>query len=153
MSKANIVHSGYGLRCEKIDKPLNLSWGLDNSAVLRWPGPLPTGWLRDALDQIFIAAPQLSAVVIPWTEWREEPQALDAFRAGKKRHHPSRHLLAVTAMAEFSGKTGPPAKWFLMHSVRFISRCAPPPSAGRGLSPLRSTRSQDAEFPRCRSRS
>ncbi len=34
MSKANIVHSGYGLRCEKLDKPLNLSWGLDNSAVL-----------------------------------------------------------------------------------------------------------------------
>ncbi|MDH8479199.1 hypothetical protein QIG78_25555, partial [Klebsiella pneumoniae] len=26
MSKANIVHSGYGLRCEKLDKPLNLSW-------------------------------------------------------------------------------------------------------------------------------
>ncbi|STX40253.1 IucB [Klebsiella pneumoniae] len=51
MSKANIVHSGYGLRCERLDKPLNLSWGLDNSAVLRWPGPLPTEWLRDALDQ------------------------------------------------------------------------------------------------------
>ncbi len=79
MSKANIVHSGYGLRCEKLDKPLNLSWGLDNSAVLRWPGPLPTEWLRDALDQIFIAAPQLSAVVLPWAEWREEPQALTLF--------------------------------------------------------------------------
>ncbi|MCG3004802.1 hypothetical protein KZ291_29850, partial [Escherichia coli] len=24
MSGANIVHSGYGLRCEKLDKPLNL---------------------------------------------------------------------------------------------------------------------------------
>ncbi|MCD9436857.1 N(6)-hydroxylysine O-acetyltransferase, partial [Klebsiella pneumoniae] len=79
MSKANIVHSGYGLRCEKLDKPLNLSWGLDNSAVLHWPGPLPTGWLRDALEQIFIAAPQLSAVVLPWAEWREEPQALTLF--------------------------------------------------------------------------
>ena len=41
MSEANIIHSRYGLRCEKLDKPLNLSWGLDNSAVLRWPGPLP----------------------------------------------------------------------------------------------------------------
>lgn len=38
MSKANIVHSGYGLRCEKLDKPLNLSWGLDNSAVLHGRG-------------------------------------------------------------------------------------------------------------------
>ncbi len=38
MSGANIVHSGYGLRCEKLDKPLNLGWGLDNSAVLHWPG-------------------------------------------------------------------------------------------------------------------
>lgn len=60
MSGANIVHSGYGLRCEKLDKPLNLGWGLDNSAVLHWPGELPTGWLCDALDQIFIAEPQLS---------------------------------------------------------------------------------------------
>ncbi|HHU9576860.1 TPA: acetyltransferase, partial [Escherichia coli] len=51
MSGANIVHSGYGLRCEKLDKPLNLGWGLDNSAVLHWPGELPTGWLCDALDQ------------------------------------------------------------------------------------------------------
>ena len=75
MSGANIVHSGYGLRCEKLDKPLNLGWGLDNSAVLHWPGELPTGWLCDALDQIFIAAPQLSAVVLPWSEWCEEPQA------------------------------------------------------------------------------
>ncbi len=105
MSKANIVHSGYGLRCEKLDKPLNLSWGLDNSAVLHWPGPLPTGWLRDALEQIFIAAPQLSAVVLPWAEWREEPQALTLF-GQVKRHHPSHRLLAVTAMAEFSGKPG-----------------------------------------------
>ncbi|HDZ3811299.1 TPA: N(6)-hydroxylysine O-acetyltransferase, partial [Escherichia coli] len=79
MSGANIVHSGYGLRCEKLDKPLNLGWGLDNSAVLHWPGELPTGWLCDALDQIFIAAPQLSAVVLPWSEWCEEPQALTLF--------------------------------------------------------------------------
>ncbi|MCV5403027.1 hypothetical protein OFM88_26020, partial [Escherichia coli] len=26
MSGANIVHSGYGLRCEKLDKPLKLGW-------------------------------------------------------------------------------------------------------------------------------
>ncbi|EHK3277624.1 acetyltransferase, partial [Escherichia coli] len=52
MSEANIIHSRYGLRCEKLDKPLNLGWGLDNSAVLHCPGELPTGWLCDALDQI-----------------------------------------------------------------------------------------------------
>ncbi|STX40052.1 IucB [Klebsiella pneumoniae] len=51
MSKANIVHSGYGLRCERLDKPLNLSWGLDNSAVLRWRGRCrqsgcATRWIR-----------------------------------------------------------------------------------------------------------
>lgn len=79
MSEANIIHSRYGLRCEKLDKPLNLGWGLDNSAVLHCPGELPTGWLCDALDQIFIAAPQLSAVALPWAEWREEPQALTLF--------------------------------------------------------------------------
>ena len=49
MSEANIIHSRYGLRCEKLDKPLNLGWGLDNSAVLHCPGELPTGWLCDAL--------------------------------------------------------------------------------------------------------
>ncbi|EOX8478110.1 N(6)-hydroxylysine O-acetyltransferase [Salmonella enterica subsp. indica] len=79
MSKTNIVHSGYGLRCEKLGKPLDLGWSQDNSAVLHCPGPLPTGWLRDALDQIFIAAPQISAVVLPYAEWREEPQALTLF--------------------------------------------------------------------------
>lgn len=79
MSEANIIHSRYGLRCEKLDKPLNLGWGLDNSAVLHCSGELPTGWLCDALDQIFIAAPQLSAVALPWAEWREEPQALTLF--------------------------------------------------------------------------
>ncbi len=26
MSEANIIHSRYGLRCEKLDKPLNLGW-------------------------------------------------------------------------------------------------------------------------------
>jgi len=79
MSMANIVHSGHGLRCEKLDAQLTLSWGLDNSAVLRCPGPLPEGWLRDALDQIFIAAPQISALILPYADWREEPQALALF--------------------------------------------------------------------------
>ncbi|AST69718.1 acetyltransferase [Kosakonia cowanii] len=79
MPMANIVHSGHGLRCEKLDAQLTLSWGLDNSAVLRCPGTLPEGWLRDALDQIFIAAPHISALILPYADWREEPQALALF--------------------------------------------------------------------------
>lgn len=51
MSEANIIHSRYGLRCEKLDKPLNLGWGLDNSAVLHCPGSCRQGgcamrWIR-----------------------------------------------------------------------------------------------------------
>lgn len=83
MSQATIVHGGHGLRCEKLGKPLTLGWGQDNGAVLHWPGPVPAGWLRDALDQMFIAAPQLSAVVLPYAEWREEPQALALFEQVK----------------------------------------------------------------------
>ncbi len=79
MAQAMIVHGGRGLRCEKLGKALSLEWGQDNSAVLRWPGPLTAGWLRDALDQLFIAAPQIAAVVLPYAEWREEPQAQSLF--------------------------------------------------------------------------
>lgn len=51
MSEANIIHSRYGLRCEKLDKPLNLGWGLDNSAVLHCPWSCRQGgcamrWIR-----------------------------------------------------------------------------------------------------------
>lgn len=81
MSQANIVHSGHGLRCEKLGKALDLGWSQDNSAVLHLPGPLPEGWLRDALDQMFIAAPTLSAIVLPYAEWLEQPQALRLFSA------------------------------------------------------------------------
>ncbi|WP_058911393.1 GNAT family N-acetyltransferase [Entomohabitans teleogrylli] len=81
MPQATIVHHGHGLGCEKLGKPLQMSWGQDNSAVLHWPCPLAAGWLRDALDQMFIAAPGLSAIVLPYTEWREEPQALALFAA------------------------------------------------------------------------
>ncbi|STT82386.1 IucB [Klebsiella pneumoniae] len=56
MSKANIVHSGYGLRCEKIDKPLNLSWGWTIARCCAGRGLCRQGGWRDALDQIFIAA-------------------------------------------------------------------------------------------------
>ncbi|GHK90341.1 hypothetical protein ECZU17_62780 [Escherichia coli] len=53
MSGANIVHSGYGLRCEKLDKPLNLGWGLDNSAVLHWPGAANRVAVRRAGSDIY----------------------------------------------------------------------------------------------------
>lgn len=65
MSETSIIHSRYGLCYEKLDKLLNLGWGLGDSVVLRCPGELSTGWLCDALDQIFIATPQLSAVALP----------------------------------------------------------------------------------------
>ena len=147
MSKANIVHSGYGLRCEKLDKPLNLSWGLDNSAVLHWPGPLPTGWLRDALEQIFIAAPQLSAVVLPWAEWREEPQALTLFGQVKS------DIIHRTAFWQLPLWLSSPANRASGEMVFDAEReiyfpLRPPRPQGEV-----STRSQDAEFPRCRSRS
>ncbi|HEY1846238.1 MAG TPA: N(6)-hydroxylysine O-acetyltransferase [Buttiauxella sp.] len=83
MSQATIVHGGRGLRCEKLDQALSLGWGQDNSAVLHYPGEITAGWLRDALDQMFIAAPELAAIVLPYAQWREEPQALAVFDALK----------------------------------------------------------------------
>lgn len=83
MSQATIVHGGRGLRCEKLDQALSLGWGQDNSAVLHYPGEITAGWLRDALDQMFIAAPELAAIVLPYAQWREEPQALAIFDALK----------------------------------------------------------------------
>lgn len=75
MPVASIIHHGSGFRCASLGKTLPLGLGLDGSAVLHYPGELPAGWLLQALDQLLIAAPQLSGVMLPWTEWREEPQA------------------------------------------------------------------------------
>ena len=36
MSEANIIHSRYGLRCEKLDKPLNLGWGFTSNSIVKW---------------------------------------------------------------------------------------------------------------------
>ncbi|CNK50797.1 GNAT family N-acetyltransferase [Yersinia aldovae] len=79
MPHAKLMHSGGGFRCEHLEKNLTLGLGLDGSAVLHLPGPLPTGWLVSMLDQLFIAAPKLTGIALPYTEWREEPQAQALF--------------------------------------------------------------------------
>ncbi|VCW48498.1 N(6)-hydroxylysine O-acetyltransferase [Escherichia coli] len=123
MSGANIVHSGYGLRCEKLDKPLNLGWGWTIARCCTGPG-LPTGWLCDALDQIFIAAPQLSAVVLPRSEWCEEPQALTLFGQVQSDiiHRSAFWQLPLWLSSPANRASG---EMVLMQSVRFISRSAP----------------------------
>ncbi|MFC3396681.1 GNAT family N-acetyltransferase [Brenneria rubrifaciens] len=79
MPQANIVHAINGMYCEMQARPLLLSWGLDNSAQLHYPGAMPSGWLTEALDQLFIALPTLSGVTLPWQEWRDAPDALALF--------------------------------------------------------------------------
>ncbi|RLM28152.1 hydroxylysine acetyltransferase [Brenneria alni] len=79
MPQATIVHAINGMFCETQEKALSLSWGLDNSAILHAPGAVPAGWLTEALDQLFIAAPSLSGVTLPWQEWRGDPDAQRLF--------------------------------------------------------------------------
>ncbi len=79
MSGANIVHSGYGLRCEKLDKPLNLGWGLDNSAVLHWPGSCQQGGCATRWIRYLSPHHNFQQWFFPWSEWCEEPQALTLF--------------------------------------------------------------------------
>ncbi|MGP2412301.1 GNAT family N-acetyltransferase [Yersinia enterocolitica] len=79
MPQAKLMHSAGSFRCEQLEKNLTLSLGLDGSAVLHSPGPLPPGWLVPALDQLFVAAPQLTGIALPYAEWREEPQAQAVF--------------------------------------------------------------------------
>lgn len=79
MPSAKLMHASGGFRCERLEKDLPLKLGLDGSAVLHYPGALPQGWLVLALDQLLIAAPQLSGIMLPYAEWREEPQAQTLF--------------------------------------------------------------------------
>ena len=79
MANANIVHSGYGFRCTATDTPLPLTLGLDGSAVLERLRDIPDGWLVEALDQLFVAAPALSGITLPWATWKDEPQAQALF--------------------------------------------------------------------------
>ena len=79
MANANIVHSGYGFRCTATEQNLPLTLGLDGSAVLARLAGLPDGWLVDALDQLFVAAPALTGITLPWAAWQDEPQAQALF--------------------------------------------------------------------------
>ncbi len=76
---AKLIHSGGSFYCEHLGKALPLALGLDGSAVLHLPRPLPPGWLVQALDQLFIAAPQLTGIALPYAEWRDAPQAMALF--------------------------------------------------------------------------
>ncbi|MGQ8979339.1 acetyltransferase, partial [Enterobacter hormaechei] len=79
MANANIVHSGYGFRCTVTEQNLPLTLGLDGSAVMERLTGLPDGWLVDALDQLFVAAPALTGITLPWAAWQDEPQAQALF--------------------------------------------------------------------------
>ncbi len=79
--EAHIVHDGYGFRCATLNLALPLTLGLDGSAVLHHPGALPEAWLTAALDQLFVAAPALKGITLPWAQWRDEPQAQALFDA------------------------------------------------------------------------
>lgn len=79
MAIANIVHSGFGFRCTATDTALPLTLGLDGSAVLERLGAIPAGWLVEALDQLFVAAPTLTGITLPWATWQDEPQAKALF--------------------------------------------------------------------------
>ncbi|AVJ16406.1 acetyltransferase [Serratia sp. MYb239] len=80
MSIAKLMHAAAGFRCEMLAQNLPLSLGLDGSAVLHPPGvALPDGWLVQALDQLLVAAPQLTGIALPYAAWREEPQAQALF--------------------------------------------------------------------------
>ena len=79
MAIANIVHSGYGFHCTATDRALPLALGLDGSAVLERLKGIPDGWLVEALDQLFVAAPALTGITLPWADWQDEPQAQALF--------------------------------------------------------------------------
>ncbi|WP_173581480.1 GNAT family N-acetyltransferase [Winslowiella iniecta] len=79
MPSARVVHASSGFYCERLEKKLALSLGRDGSAVLHSPGVLPAGWLVAACDQLLVAAPELSGIMLPYAEWRNEPQAQALF--------------------------------------------------------------------------
>lgn len=79
MAIANIVHSGYCFHCTATDRALPLALGLDGSAVLERLKGIPDGWLVEALDQLFVAAPALTGITLPWADWQDEPQAQALF--------------------------------------------------------------------------
>lgn len=81
MPQANIVHGLNGFQCTLTGQPLPLQLGLDNSAALQFVAEIPDGWLVEAIDQLLIAAPQLSGIQLPWDQWRDEPQAQALFAA------------------------------------------------------------------------
>lgn len=123
MANANIVHSGYGFRCTATENTLPLTLGLDGSAVLERVGGIPEGWLVDALDQLFIAAPALTGVTLPGPPGR----------MNRRRRRCLRLPAEIIWRAKRSGsypcgcrENGPrtTAACSSMKAVSFTSRCA-----------------------------
>ncbi|PHM48023.1 GNAT family N-acetyltransferase [Xenorhabdus miraniensis] len=83
MPNAKLIHSLGSFRCEILEKDLPISLGLDKSAILHSLNPLPNGWLVQALDQLFVMAPQISGITLPYHEWNKEPQAQILFNLAK----------------------------------------------------------------------
>jgi len=79
MPSARVVHASRGFRCERLEQNLSVGLGRDGSAVLHSPGELPAGWLIAACDQLLIAAPELSGIMLPYAEWCDQPQAQALF--------------------------------------------------------------------------
>lgn len=79
MPVASIVHDAGGFRCARLNAPLPLRLGLDGSAILPPLTALPDGWLVEALDQLFIAAPALTGITLPWRLWQDNAQAQPLF--------------------------------------------------------------------------
>lgn len=86
MSQASIIHHGYGFRCAQVDRDLPLTMGLDGSAVLEFMPSLPEGWLAEALDQLFTAAPRLTGITLPWAAWQHNAQAQRMFSLAQSDH-------------------------------------------------------------------
>ena len=125
MSGANIVHSGYGLRCEKT-RQTSESWlGLDNSArCCTGPGSCQqdgcaTRWIRYLSPHH-----NFQQWFFPGSEWCEEPQALTLFGQVQSDiiHRSAFWQLPLWLSSPANRASG---EMVLMQSVRFISRSAP----------------------------
>lgn len=75
MPAAHITHQQDGFYCHTINRQLSLKLGYDGSVILQRLSPLPENWLLSAVDQLFIAAPTITGICLPWQQWQDQPQA------------------------------------------------------------------------------
>jgi acetyl CoA:N6-hydroxylysine acetyl transferase len=74
MAIANIVHSGYGFRCTATDRAA-ADVGSRRQRGAGASEGIPDGWLVEALDQLFVAAPALTGITCPGRPGRMNPGA------------------------------------------------------------------------------